>query len=75
MKILKQVVEQALHMLAGFSIVWLCRWPEVGVVISIAILFARELIVQWPVERPWDTILDSAFWIAGSVTGAILWDG
>lgn len=41
-----------------------------------ALVFAlpRELIDQWPIERPWDTALDLAsFTVGGALAGLTAW--
>jgi len=71
-RILKQVVEQFLHFAVGYLVVIAAHTvapvaPLWLFLFSSCIVVVREFIVQWPIERPWDTALDMFFWLLGSI--------
>ena len=77
-----EVLEQFLHALWPFSAVvlfWLVRgrpawgWRAIvgGTVVGLAIALPRELVDQWPINRPLDTILDILFFAVGGTLGAL----
>ncbi len=87
MEILSEILDQILHMLWAFTpiaLFWLIRrrpqwgWRAVvgGAVVGLVIALPRELVDQWPINRPWDTVMDIAFFMVGGGLGGILgWKG
>ena len=83
-KIVSEIVDQTLHFLIGALITVLplavasvfgvtgpvFLWAGFG--LSVVVLMVRELIIQWPIERWWDTVIDSFFWVAGAVIVVLL---
>ena len=78
----EELLEQTLHALWAFAPVvffWLIRgrprwrWRAVvgGAVVGLVIALPRELVDQWPIERPWDTVLDLASFILGGALGGM----
>lgn len=83
MEILSQILDQTLHMLWAFVpivLFWLVRdrpkwgWRAVvgGAVVGLTFALPRELVDQWPIERPWDTVMDLAFFATGGAFGGLL---
>lgn len=82
-----EILDQALHMLWAFTPIaffWLIRrrpkwgWRAVvgGAVAGLCIALPRELVDQWPVERPWDTVIDLTFFMTGGALAGVLgWKG
>ncbi len=87
MEILSEILDQILHMLWAFTpivLFWLILrrpqwgWRAVvgGAVVGLVIALPRELVDQWPIERPWDTVLDLTFFTIGGGLGGLLgWKG
>ena len=85
MEVRAAITDQVLHMLWAFvplSLFWLIRkqpkwgWRAVvgGAVFGLVIALPRELVDQWPIERPWDTVLDLAFFaVGGALAGVLGW--
>jgi len=87
MDVLVEMGEQLLHALWVFvpiALFWLIRerpawgWRAVvgGALVGLLVALPRELVDQWPIERPWDTVLDlSFFMIGGACAGVLGWFG
>lgn len=85
MDTLTEIADQILHMLWAFAplaFFWLVsgrphwRWKAVvgGMVLGLAMALPRELVDQWPIERPLDTLMDLAFFmIGGGLSGLLGW--
>jgi hypothetical protein len=85
MDVLIEIGEQLLHAIWAFAPIaffWLISrrpkwgWREVvgGAIVGLVIALPRELVDQWPIERPWDTVLDlSFFMIGGALAGLMGW--
>jgi hypothetical protein len=69
-----KAVEQALHALwGGAALIPVLLWPGILGGAASALLFAlpRELVDQWPIKRPLDTVIDLAFFATGgAIAGA-----
>jgi hypothetical protein len=73
---LEDTYEQPLHLLwtllplIAFSLIPV---PILNGVVA-ALLFAlpRELVDQWPIERPWDTVKDLVFFALGGATASAI---
>ncbi len=66
-----EVLDQSLHFLwAGSALAtfYFIRIPVLdGVLGALLLALPRELVDQWPIERPWDTVLDLSFFVLGGI--------
>ena len=73
---MKKALEQLLHLAwGGLALVPVLLWPGPlgGAASGIALALPRELVDQWPINRPLDTLLDLAmFGLGGAVAGLVL---
>ena len=76
------LLEQLGHTVWGFGVVvlsWLAlglpgapAWaPYAGFGVGVLVFLPRELIDQWPIERPSDTALDLFFFGVGGALGTL----
>ncbi len=83
MNILLEIADQLLHTLWAFApivVFWLIlqrpKWPWraiiAGAVAALVFALPREIVDQWPIERPLDTLLDLAFFVTGGAFAGIL---
>lgn len=83
MEILSEILDQTLHMAWAFVpivLFWLILnrpkwgWRAVvgGAVVGLVIALPRELVDQWPINRPWDTVMDLSFFVIGGSLGGVL---
>ena len=69
-----EALEQALHALWAFATLaalaapWSARAR--GALSGLILALPRELVDQWPIERPLDTMLDLAFFMLGGALAA-----
>jgi len=72
----KEIGEQALHVLwagGALAVFHFCPIPILdGVLGALLLALPRELVDQWPIERPWDTVLDLAFFALGGAIAGLL---
>ena len=73
------IIEAVLHILWGLLPVavlasgpWITFYAA-GALAGLLLAVPREVVDQWPIERPWDTLLDLAmFTVGGAFGGAVL---
>lgn len=72
----KQLVDQSAHFLVGAVWVGLAlpfSAPGLGMIYLLLLVCYRELVVQWPVNSWWDTIVDSLFFFLGGLVVSLIW--
>lgn len=75
-KILQEIGEQIGHIawaLGALAVFTFTPIPVLdGVLAGLVLALPRELIDQWPIQRPWDTVLDlSMFAVGGGIAGLL----
>lgn len=83
--LVKDVYESLLHVMWGYApiaIFWgaskVRRYGPMALLAgscgALAMALPRELVDQWPIDRPWDTVLDlSMFALGGFLAGLTAW--
>lgn len=74
----EQIGEQVLHFV--WSAIPLVAYSLIpvpvlnGAIAGLLWALPRELVDQWPIERPWDTVLDLSFFtLGGALAGLLGW--
>ena len=74
-KWLEKTLEQVAHFAwAGGMVaaVLLIPQPWGGLVGALILALPRELVDQWPINRPWDTVLDTVMFALGGFLVSLL---
>jgi hypothetical protein len=78
-KIAKNALEQLAHFLWAAIPVGIMITVDVLVVAGglagLAICLPREIVTQWPINRPWDTVLDITFFVIGGAAAGYFISG
>jgi hypothetical protein len=75
-RVWRGAIDQCGHWLWAASVVSaviVIPWDGVnGGVAGLLIALPRELVDQWPIDRWWDTVLDTSFFVIGGTVVSLL---
>jgi len=73
---ISEILDQFLHTIWGALLASLAAYhgasPIVCCLFSIVCILPRELVDQWPIERPMDTVIDLGFFGLGGLIIALI---
>lgn len=75
---LKELYEQPLHTLWAWAALVVFYYTPIpildGVLGALVLALPREIVDQWPIQRPLDTLVDLSFFaLGGALAGLMRW--